>query len=504
MLAWPLAFALVGLIWVTVTDNLLAIIVDQPALFARLQTYKEWFFVLVAAALGGWMMFRLRRRLHDRLVHLEAILDSSRDALCVIQNDRLVLANPAFQRLFGYEREREVLGRSIEDFLSDEGDESLASLLSFAAHPEGREGLHLNGKKKAGSVFPVAVNLGPLALGNERYAVATIRAFGTDTASADDTEPDPAALMRAIVDSMPQPLLACDRRGRWQVHNRQARRLLSLPEEALPTDRLPVSLHVCHSDGRPLPAEQLPTTKAMNSGTPQLARLQIHLGAGVSDRHEITANAYPLRKSGGETLGAAMLIATEPGPRQSPVPGATDGIDRLYMQALLADELETCAGVLVDWLTPTSDAWMAVNVLDPTAGRGICYERRAPDRAPFLCCHRYETKRAAASDTAVRPEICDLDHLPSPEQAPALRHLLATAGVDSYLRIPLALGTPTITVLIACSGAEVSKRLEERLPEGVRETIGKRLAELWQRRSSGESQHPASADGLASDRLSTS
>ena len=502
ILAWPLAFALIGLLWVTVTDSLLAITVDSPHLLWRLQTYKEWFFVILASALTGWMLARLRIRLQSRLVRLEAILDGTPNALCVIREGQVVLANPAFRRLFGYEREREILGLSIGDFFGDGANGSLLSASFSAALPGGHESLRVNGRNKAGQLFPVAIDLAPLALGNERYIVATIRALEADPASSDDAEPDPGALMRAIVDGMPQPLLACDRRGRWIVHNRQARRLLALPEEALPTDQLPVFLYACYADGSPLAPKQLPTARAMSSGAPQFSRLQI--GARPSDLREVTANAYPLlREGGGENLGAAMIIAPTAWPMA--MPQASTGLEQLYAQAVLANELETCCASLVDWLTAACDSWMALNILDPKAGCGVLYERRAFGSAPLLCCHRYETKRTTASTSPLRAEICDLDHLPASERAPALRNLLAAAGIDSYLRIPLLSGTPAITLLISCTGTNVVDRLKERLPEPARPIIGRRLAELWQqRRCAEDDQRSASIDALASDRFSTS
>lgn len=66
--AVALLFALLSGVWITVSDRMLARLVQDPMHLTTLQTYKGWGFVAVTAVLLFfflWGVFRLRRRFRD-------------------------------------------------------------------------------------------------------------------------------------------------------------------------------------------------------------------------------------------------------------------------------------------------------------------------------------------------------------------------------------------------------------------------------------------------------
>ncbi len=115
----------------------------------------------------------------DRTPLLEAMFQSSPDALIVIGTDGVIwVAGPATQTIFGY-RPDEVEGQPIEMLLPE--DARAAHRLhraSYAADPEGRPmgvGRELYGRHRDGSVFPVDVSLVPTVIDGQAHFGAFVR-----------------------------------------------------------------------------------------------------------------------------------------------------------------------------------------------------------------------------------------------------------------------------------------------------------------------------------------
>lgn len=86
------AYILTGSLWILLTDFVLATLIRDYALFARLQIYKGWFYVLVTALLFYWLLNRhvLRQQLADRkMLHanrLYAVLSQVNEAIVRIRD----------------------------------------------------------------------------------------------------------------------------------------------------------------------------------------------------------------------------------------------------------------------------------------------------------------------------------------------------------------------------------------------------------------------------------
>lgn len=106
-------------------------------------------------------------------------LDISPDALIVVnETGTMVVVNRQAEALFGYRRE-ELLGQQLEILLPQRFREAhVAHREHYFAAPLTRPmgaGLHLSGRRKDGTEFPVDISLRPLLLDNVPHAIGAIR-----------------------------------------------------------------------------------------------------------------------------------------------------------------------------------------------------------------------------------------------------------------------------------------------------------------------------------------
>lgn len=107
------------------------------------------------------------------------IFEAAPDGVLIVDRDgRIVEANPAAERLFGYDP-GELTGRAVE-ILVPEGVRRRhpAHRSRFHGHPDARPmgaGLQLHGQTRDGSRFPVEISLSPVVHQGEECVIATVR-----------------------------------------------------------------------------------------------------------------------------------------------------------------------------------------------------------------------------------------------------------------------------------------------------------------------------------------
>lgn len=124
----------------------------------------------------------LRSRLAEQeetLVELRELLDTTPDALVVIERDgQIALVNQQAERLFGYSRE-ELVGSSIEQLLPERFRQTHGKHRQhFAANPHVRPmgaGLDLYGLTRDGREIPVEISLSPIQLSDRVLFASAIR-----------------------------------------------------------------------------------------------------------------------------------------------------------------------------------------------------------------------------------------------------------------------------------------------------------------------------------------
>ncbi|MCC6455873.1 MAG: PAS domain S-box protein [Caldilineaceae bacterium] len=178
-----LLYAVVGGLWIWLSDALLARLLPDPIQFAIWQTYKGWIFVAFTALLlwseRAWSDQRGQvaeaelRAANDRL---SAILKASPSGIIALDTQGLVqLWNPAAEQIYGYPA-REVLGKPVPD-LQVPGDLDYDEIRRRVLSSEGLVGLETRRKRRDGSVIDVMISTAPLRDSNGAFAgtVALVR-----------------------------------------------------------------------------------------------------------------------------------------------------------------------------------------------------------------------------------------------------------------------------------------------------------------------------------------
>lgn len=115
----PGLYALLGALWILFSDAILFSLVSDPNRLTRIQTAKGWAFVGASTMLIYWLLRRglaLQKLSESRLQASEekyrALVEQAPYAVFVNHQDQIILANQACQRLFGAQREEDLIGIS--------------------------------------------------------------------------------------------------------------------------------------------------------------------------------------------------------------------------------------------------------------------------------------------------------------------------------------------------------------------------------------------------------
>ncbi|MEX1257012.1 MAG: PAS domain S-box protein [Gemmatimonadota bacterium] len=165
------------------------------------------------------------------------VIEAAPDAIVLVdRGGRISLVNPEVERLLGYGRE-ELLGKPVDLLVPDRfRDTHSAHRSGYFADPRTRAmgiGLQLSALKKDGTECPVEISLSPLEVGNEVFAIASIR----DVTERRRTE----ARFRALLESAPDAMVIVDRSGRIALVNSQLEQLFGYTRDELiekPVDAL--------------------------------------------------------------------------------------------------------------------------------------------------------------------------------------------------------------------------------------------------------------------------
>ena len=119
----------------------------------------------------------------------------------------------------------------------------------------------------------------------------------------------------ALLHSLDVGVAACDTTGRLVVLNRVLRELFGDESEQVPLDEWPQRLVLCHHDGTPLTAAELPLRRALAGEEVYHADLMAHDMAGRP--HWFDVNARPVRDAAGAVLGAVAAVHDVTGEHRS-------------------------------------------------------------------------------------------------------------------------------------------------------------------------------------------
>ncbi len=164
-------YLIAGVLWIALTDQLLARLVSDPQLLTQIQSYKGWVFVLGTSA----AFFLLMKQEFIRAEQAEAdersatsrmsdIMEMVGEAIVAIDNSqRIVVFNKGAETVFGYSTE-EVIGQPLDILLpksTADGHRLLASAFSRSQDASRRMGerQHIHARRKDGTVFSAEASI---------------------------------------------------------------------------------------------------------------------------------------------------------------------------------------------------------------------------------------------------------------------------------------------------------------------------------------------------------
>ncbi len=165
-----LIYVAIAVLWVLLSDRILAGLISDPDTISRLRTPQGWAFVFVSAAVLYFLIRRnvktvkasesALRRSEDKQ---QTILENAAEGVVILNGEGIMeYVNARTEKMFGFSRE-ELIGKDVELLLPDSLREFHTKLrASYIEEPRSRpmgQGMDLLARRKDGTEFPVEIGL---------------------------------------------------------------------------------------------------------------------------------------------------------------------------------------------------------------------------------------------------------------------------------------------------------------------------------------------------------
>jgi PAS domain S-box-containing protein len=208
--------------WRTVGIYMLGLLVLYGLIAAWLARAVVGRAAAVAEASKAHAEAEAANRIRQAQERFRLVVEANTNGLLVTdKNGRIVLANPALTRMFGYSAD-ELLGQSIEILLPESARPVHSRLYAgFMAAPEARpmgSGRELFGRRKSGEIFPIEISLSPFDENGETY----VDAFVADISERKRSEllhRRIEARLQLMMQTNPNGLLVVDDQGAIEMAN---------------------------------------------------------------------------------------------------------------------------------------------------------------------------------------------------------------------------------------------------------------------------------------------
>lgn len=249
-LGGSLIYALIGILWIVISDAVVNRLVESGSQVTLLQTSKGWLFITITAALLYLIMrwgFRQQLKLTERLrlneLVFQAGFEQSRTGICHLDIEgRLIRANPALCELLGYPSGA-LNGMLLADLLLPGMQDNGGAILRRLARGEQDAGQAESPYRRAdGSPLWCQTTITPIVTGSGDLLYYTL--FIEDISqrrAAEALQRDSKRRFRAYFDQVPAGIAVISTDGRWLEANKHLRAFLDCSQEdlfSLPWSRL--------------------------------------------------------------------------------------------------------------------------------------------------------------------------------------------------------------------------------------------------------------------------
>ncbi len=262
---------------------------------------------------------------------LQAILDGVLDSIITIDGNGIIVSlNPAVVKTFGYEAE-ELVGRNVKMLMPEPNrsshDGHLARYHSTGMTKAIGVGRELEGLTKTGQVFPIELTITELSLDGQRLFVGLIRDIservrseaaraqqaaelarqGNELVSSQRELEEQKVMLRSVLDSVTEGLVAADERGKFLLWNPAAEKIVGLSPAGQSLEDWMAHYSAYLPDTvTPFPKEKNPLLRAVGGEASSAEIFVRH--PGLDRGAWIESNGAPLRDRAGVVRGGVIAL----------------------------------------------------------------------------------------------------------------------------------------------------------------------------------------------------
>jgi PAS domain S-box-containing protein len=159
-------YAVFGLLWITVSDQAVALLFQDVATISRISMYKGWLFIVVTALL---VFFLARRALQKQALLADEALSSERCLRAVIEttdtgyvvlneHGRVLYANRIYASMTGHALVEDILGHSVIEWTATYDIERNESEVARCLKDGSVRNLYIDYEHEDGTIVPIEVN----------------------------------------------------------------------------------------------------------------------------------------------------------------------------------------------------------------------------------------------------------------------------------------------------------------------------------------------------------